>query len=135
MAADLRDEGSLQQQVWPTCLNLALMSEDDADEELSDPNQPVVVLRDRLITDATVADLLPACKSMTNKGSPLLGSSSTRPLMMSSANQQLANAFHIFVTNKEDDIEVEINDDSKSNHGIYLRILPTSSLSNVMQLL
>ena len=92
MAADLRDEGSLQQQVWPTCLNLALMSEDDADEELSDPNQPVVVLRDRLITDATVADLLPACKSMTNKGSPLLGSSSTRPLMMSSANQHLATA-------------------------------------------
>ena len=106
ITADLREDTNLQQQqVWPT-----IFDDDGQDLGDQDQDQPLVMLRDRLITDASMLDLLPGNYTTKDssrsvaKGSPLLGSSSS-PFCSSSA----------YAAAKDD---ADTNDDIKFNHGI-----------------
>lgn len=100
MTGDLRGDGNLQQF---ECLNF--MSDKDGEDEdhLAVDAEPLVILRDRLITDASMVDLLPGsyANNKNIKESPLLGSASSAP-------------FNVYVTT-ESPSSLEINDDIKLN--------------------
>jgi len=101
MTGDLRGDTNLRQF---ECLNF-MSDKDGEDQDLTADAQPLVILRDRLITDASMTDLLPGNYSnKTSKESPLLGSTSSAP-------------FNVYVSTKSPS-SLEINDDIKLNQGM-----------------
>jgi len=98
MTGDLRGDTNLQQ-----FEGLNFMSDKDGeDQDLAVDAQPLVILRDRLITDASMVDLLPAnYNNKSSKDSPLLGSAPS-------------TSFSVYVSTKSPS-SLEINDDIKLN--------------------
>jgi len=106
MTGDLRGDTNLQQ-----FEGLNFMSDKDGeDQDLAVDAQPLVILRDRLITDASMVDLLPAnYNNKSSKDSPLLGSAPS-------------TSFSVYVSTKSPS-SLEINDDIKLNQGTATSIL------------
>lgn len=118
MAVDLEGDESYHQTDWPTGLTFSLMSvNDDSNDDLTAAsNSAMVVLHDRLITDASVS------KNLVNNSSVLMdhndqNSSSllTCPdATLISCKPNSTSTYSITIDSRG---EVEISEEPKSNKG------------------
>lgn len=117
MAVDLQGNENYQQTDWPTGLTFSLMSvNDDSNDDLtSASNSAMVVLHDRLITDASVSKNLSnnnAVLSCNDQNSSSLLSCPDTNLMSCKPNN--TSTYSITIDSRG---EVEISEDPKSNKG------------------
>lgn len=120
MAVDLQENDNYQQTGWPTGLTFSLMSaSDDSNDALSSVgSSAMIVLHDRLITDASmpVSKTLAISTSITtDRLQPNSSSLLTCPDSSLVDSKQTNSVYNISLDSQ---CEVDISEDPKSNKGI-----------------
>lgn len=122
MVVELQDTENYEHADWPTGLSFSLMPvEDDSHDDLSTNDTGMVVLHDRLITDASTANkvLINPIRRYANRVQPNANSSIYSETSLITSRDH-TSTFNITIGSRG---EVEICEDTDSSIGIHIKLV------------
>ena len=134
MVVELQESENYQHPDWPTGLSFSLMPvDDDSNDDLSATDTGLVVLHDRLITDASVSTankaLIHSAHRYSTRVQQNTNSSSSLFSETSLIKDSAGSTYNITIGSRG---EVEISEDPESSTGIYDKAAGTGLATRII---